>query len=90
MFVQWCAAESEEELLGNVDPTLADAAWGPEQFRDVPGPAFLFESAWPGDELEPENHLRVELEPGRYSVRAAYVEPNPHTSLMLVQLQRLG
>ncbi|MFI8786460.1 Imm21 family immunity protein [Streptomyces sp. NPDC055105] len=59
------------------------------QRRDVPGPVVLFDSAWPGDELESENHLRVELGAGRYSVRAAYVEPNPKTSLNLVQLRRL-
>ncbi|MFD4613102.1 immunity 21 family protein [Streptomyces sp. NPDC058451] len=89
LFVRWCAAESEEELLGSVDAALADAAWEPEQLWDVPGPVVLFDSAWPGDELEPENHLRVDLEPGRYSVRATYVEPNPETWLNLVQLQRL-
>lgn len=89
LFVRWCAAESEEELLGSVDAALAGAVWEPGQHWDVPGPAVLFDSAWPGDELEPENHLRVELGPGRYSVRSAYVEPNPQTWLSLVQLRRL-
>ncbi|MFJ9058267.1 Imm21 family immunity protein [Streptomyces sp. NPDC102409] len=89
LFVRWCAAESEEELLGSVDAALAHAAWEPERHRDVPGPVVLFDSAWPGDELEPDSHLRVELGPGRYSVRAAHVEPDPETSLHLVQLRRL-
>ncbi|MEV7282411.1 IS5 family transposase [Streptomyces sp. NPDC093111] len=89
LFVRWCAAESEEELLGSVDAALANAAWEPEQLWDVPGPVVLFDSAWPGDESEPEHHLRVDLEPGRYSVRATYVEPNPETWLNLVQLRRL-
>lgn len=53
LFVRWCAAESEEELLGSLDAALADAAWGPEHLWDVPGPVILFDSAWPGDEVEP-------------------------------------
>ncbi|MET7511892.1 immunity 21 family protein [Streptomyces sp. NPDC005480] len=89
VFVRWCAAESEEELLDSVDAALADAVWEPEQRWDVPGSVFLFDSAWPGGELEPENHLRVELKPGRYGVRGTYVEPNPRTSLILVQVRRV-
>ncbi|MGW1773731.1 immunity 21 family protein [Streptomyces sp. NPDC002104] len=89
LFVRWCAAASEEELLGSIDVALAEAVWEPEQMWDVPGAGVLFDAAWPGGELEPDNHLRVELEPGRYSVRAAYVEPNPETWLCLVQLRRL-
>ncbi len=44
---------------------------------DVPGDVVLFDAAWPGHESTRTEHLRVALEPGRYTVRAAYVEPGP-------------
>ncbi|WP_338704037.1 immunity 21 family protein (plasmid) [Streptomyces sp. Q6] len=89
VFFRWCAAESEAELLAGIDAALAEAVWEPEQRWDVPGAVVLFDAAWPGGELEPENHLRVELELGRYGVRGTYVEPDPQTSFILVQLRRL-
>ncbi|MET7983541.1 MULTISPECIES: immunity 21 family protein [unclassified Streptomyces] len=88
-FVRWCAAESEEELLAVVPAALVQAAWEPEVEWTVPGPVVLFDATWPGTASESTDHLRVELEPGRYGVRAARVEPGPETWVGLVQLRRL-
>ncbi|WP_374196325.1 Imm21 family immunity protein [Streptomyces sp. ISL-10] len=52
-------------------------------------PGVLFDSAWPGAELEPHNHVRVDIPPGPYLVRAAQVTPTPRTSFSLVQLAPL-
>ncbi|MFD7710505.1 immunity 21 family protein [Streptomyces sp. NPDC059785] len=88
-FVRWCAADSEGELLAGVPAALESAAWGAEVRWDVPGPVVLFDAAWPGRTSQRTDHLTVELEPGRYAVRAAYVEPGPETWVGLVQLRRL-
>jgi hypothetical protein len=88
-FVRWCAADSEGELLARVPAALDSAVWEPEVAWDVPGPVVLFDAAWPGKASERTDHLRVALAPGRYAVRAAYVEPGPETWLGLVQLRRL-
>ncbi|MET8451378.1 immunity 21 family protein [Streptomyces sp. NPDC005209] len=88
-FVRWSAANSEEELLAGVPAALDAAAWGDEVRWDVPGPVVLFDSAWPGDESERAEHLRVPLEAGAYAVRAAYARPGPETWVGLVQLRRL-
>ncbi|MGW7267973.1 immunity 21 family protein [Streptomyces sp. NPDC054842] len=89
-FVRWCAADSEAELLAGVPAALDAAVWEPEVRWDVPGPVLLFDAAWPGRVSEQTDHLRVDLEPGRYGVRAAHVEPGPETWLGLVQLRRLA
>ncbi|MFR0354065.1 immunity 21 family protein [Streptomyces sediminimaris] len=88
-FVRWCAAHSEDELLAGVPAALAAAEWGDEVHWDVPGPVLLFDSAWPGDQTERTDSLRVELAPGRYAVRAANARPGPETWLGLVQLRSL-
>ncbi|MFJ6054881.1 immunity 21 family protein [Streptomyces sp. NPDC092307] len=89
VFVRWVAAESEAELLGSVEAALEDAAWEDGQVWHVPGPVVLFDSAWPGSEVEPDNHARVELTPGRYEVRAALARPNLDTEFQLVRLVQL-
>ncbi|MCX5178470.1 immunity 21 family protein [Streptomyces virginiae] len=86
VFVRWVAAESEAELLGGVEAALEDVAWEDGQVWEVPGPVVLFDSAWPGSEVEPDNHTRVELTPGRYAVRAASARPNAETAFQLVRL----
>nr|WP_307934110.1 Imm21 family immunity protein [Salinispora arenicola] len=40
----------------------------------VDGPVVMFDSAWPGADVEPDSHLVVDLRPGSYRVRAAYRE----------------
>ncbi|MFE9762932.1 immunity 21 family protein [Streptomyces sp. NPDC005808] len=88
-FVRWCAADSAEELLACVPAALEAAVWEPDVHWNVPGPVVLFDAAWPGTASTRTDHLRVGLEPGRYAVRATYVEPGPETWVGLVQLRRL-
>ncbi|WP_405538872.1 immunity 21 family protein [Streptomyces sp. NBC_00075] len=88
-FVRWCAADSEDELLACVPAALAAAEWEADRVWETPGDVVLFDSAWPGKETDRTDQLRVGLAPGRYAVRAAYVEPGPETWVGLVQLRRL-
>lgn len=90
LFVRWCAADSEDELLAGVPAALAGAVWGDEVHWNVPGPVVLFDAAWPGGDAEDTDHVRVRLPPGAYTVRAAHAEPGPETWLGLVQLRRLA
>lgn len=89
LFVRWCAAESEAELLESVGEALEGAEWEPELVWTVPGTAVLFDAVFSGAEAEGEDHVLAQLAPGRYAVRVASVEPNPLTSVVLVQLRRL-
>jgi hypothetical protein len=89
-FVRLWAAESEDEVLAGVAAAFTSADWGQEVRWEVPGTVLLFDSAWPGNDTDRTDCLRVELEPGRYAVRAANVQPGPETWLGLVQLRRLA
>ncbi|MER6383763.1 immunity 21 family protein [Streptomyces sp. NPDC001250] len=89
-FVRWSAANSEAELLATVPAALDAAMWGSEVHWRVPGPVLLFDSAWPGQAADRTEHLRVPLEAGTYTVRAAYVQPGPETWVGLVRLTRLA
>ncbi|MER6027021.1 immunity 21 family protein [Streptomyces sp. NPDC001851] len=89
-FVRWSAANSEAELLDSVPGALDTAVWGSEVHWRVPGPVLLFDSAWPGGAAASQEHVRIDLQPGSYTVRAAYVQPGPETWFGLVQLRRLG
>lgn len=46
----------------------------------------LFDSAWPGAEIELDNQLHIALDPGRYRIRATYIK-DPGNWMVLVQLQ---
>jgi hypothetical protein len=88
-FVQWRAAASKDALLSRVPAAIEAAVWEPEVHWNVPGPVVLFDAARPGTASARAAHLRIALEPGRYAVRAAYVEPEPEMWVSLVQLRRL-
>ncbi|MGW0845783.1 immunity 21 family protein [Streptomyces sp. NPDC002787] len=88
-FVRRYAAGSEAELLAHVPAALDAAVWEPEVRWRVPGPVVLFDAAWPGDAARRNDHVRVELEPGHYGVRAAYVSTGPETRLGLVRVRPL-
>ncbi|MFF7331544.1 immunity 21 family protein [Streptomyces sp. NPDC090306] len=89
LFVRWCAADSEDELLAGVPAALDGAVWGDEVRWEVPGPVVLFDAAWPGGDAGGTDHVRVPLPAGPYAVRAAHAEPGPETWLGLVQLRPL-
>jgi hypothetical protein len=86
VFVRWIAADSEQELLDSIGAAVQAAVWQETLVREVPGALVLCDSAVPGDELEADDRLRVELAAGRYVVRAAQVTPRPRTALCLVQV----
>jgi hypothetical protein len=53
---------------------------------EVDGPVVTFDSAWPGTEVESDNHLVVDLHPSTYRVRATY-RADGDNRMILVQLQ---
>ncbi|WP_059080843.1 immunity 21 family protein [Streptomyces scabiei] len=75
--------------LADVPAALDAAAWEPEVRWRVPGPVVLFDAARPGGAVREGDHVRVELTPGRYGVRAARVATGPRTWLGLVRLRPL-
>ncbi|WEH19541.1 immunity 21 family protein [Streptomyces sp. VNUA24] len=75
--------------LADVPAALDAAAWEPEVRWRVPGPVVLFDAARPGGAVRKGDHVRVELTPGRYGVRAARVATGPRTWLGLVRLRPL-
>ncbi|MFE1511901.1 immunity 21 family protein [Streptomyces sp. NPDC058726] len=87
--VRWVAGDSEAELLGCVPAALHTARWQSEVHWKVPGTVLLFDAAWPGRHSGATDHVRLTLDPGRYAVRAARVQPGPETWLILVQLRPL-
>jgi hypothetical protein len=89
-FVRWFAGDSERELLARVPAALDTAVWGSEVRWRVPGAVVLFDAARPGERSTKAGHLRIALDPGRYAVRAAHVEPDPRTWIGLVRLTPLG
>jgi hypothetical protein len=87
-FVRWYCADSEQALLDGVEAAIDSAEWEAGIFWDVTGPVVLFEAAWSGAELDEEDHLRIDLIAGRYSVRAGHVAPDGSTSVGVVELRR--
>ncbi|MET7426396.1 Imm21 family immunity protein [Dactylosporangium sp. NPDC005555] len=89
LFLRWAAAYDEDDLVGAARRAVRDGvAWDADEVVRwvVDGPVVLFDSAWPGSELEPDNHLVVDLEPSAYRVRAAH-RTDGDNWMILVQLQ---
>ncbi|MEU7829719.1 Imm21 family immunity protein [Nonomuraea sp. NPDC049129] len=89
LFLRWAAANSETELVEAAKRALAvEPAWDDDEDLnwEVREAVVLFDSAIPGAELEPDERLIIDLEPGRYRVRATYTE-NEDYRMILVQLQ---
>lgn len=92
LFLRWSAADSEAELVSAARQAVHHGVtWDEDEdlFWDAPGSAVLFDSTWAGTELEPDNHLLVDLEPGRYRVRATSTKSDT-VWMILVQLQPHG
>ncbi|MDI1466105.1 Imm21 family immunity protein [Catellatospora sp. KI3] len=92
LFVRWAAAYDEDELVVAAGRLVQeDVNWdvSEELVWDVEGPVVLFDSAEPGADPEPGNHLVIDLEPGQYRVRATY-RAEGHNQMILVQLQPTG
>jgi hypothetical protein len=89
VFLRWSAADSEEELVAAAQQALqGHIAWDPDEdlVWEIQEPVILFDSAWPGAEIELDNQLCIALDPGRYRVRATYIK-DPDNRMILVQLQ---
>lgn len=88
VFLRGAHTGSDEEIATMARRVLPEIVWdADEDLRwDVREAVVLFDSAWAGTEIEPGNHLRIELEPGGYRVRAASCR-FPDNWLILVQLQ---
>jgi hypothetical protein len=86
LFVRWIFADSEAEVIRLVPDAVDQADWEDVGSWTTNGPAELFDAALSGDEAEPTGHLRVEVEPGTYRLRTAYVEIGDATTLGLVHL----
>ncbi len=75
LFLRWAAAYEEDDLVNAARRAIRDGVqWDADEDVGwvVDGPVVLFDSAWPGTELESDNHLVVDLHPGTYRVRATY------------------
>jgi hypothetical protein len=89
LFLRWAAAYDEANLVSAARRAVrAGVEWdADEDVRwQVDEPVVMFDSAWPGTELEPDNHLVVDLQPSTYRVRATY-RADGDNWMILVQLQ---
>ncbi|MGW5220037.1 Imm21 family immunity protein [Nocardia sp. NPDC004085] len=88
-FLRWAAADSEAELVAAAQQALQEhITWdqGEDLIWEIRESVVLFDSAWPGTEIELDNQLHIALDPGRYRVRATYIK-NPNNWMILTQLQ---
>jgi hypothetical protein len=90
MFVAWSAADSESAILAGLDAALADAEWEDGPTWDLTEAAILFDSAYAGERIDPRNRLRIDVQPGRYAVRHAYVVIDDRTQVVVVHLELKG
>ncbi|XVV08612.1 immunity 21 family protein [Actinoplanes sp. CA-131856] len=89
LFLRWAAADEEDDLVSAARQAVRNGVeWDADEDVRwvVDGPVVLFDSAWPGTELEADNHLVVELPPGTYRARAAH-RADGDNWMILVQLQ---
>lgn len=89
LFLRWAASYSESELVAAATRAVhGQIQWDEEEdvVWEVREPAVLFDAALPGSEIEPDNHLVVELEPGSYRIRARSLTDHGNW-MILVQLQ---
>ncbi|MFI6458396.1 Imm21 family immunity protein [Streptosporangium amethystogenes] len=81
--------DSETELIAAARRTLAGRPdWDDDEdlIWEARESVVLFDSAIPGAELEPDDRLVIDLDPGRYRVRATYTKDEDNW-MILVHLQ---
>ncbi|MEU7900300.1 Imm21 family immunity protein [Nonomuraea sp. NPDC049152] len=89
LFVRWAGAHSEAELVAAARRALAEQPdWDDDEdlIWEAQEAVVLFDSAIPGAELEPDDRLIIDFEPGRYRVRAIYTKDEDNR-MVLVHLQ---
>ncbi|MFH8382459.1 Imm21 family immunity protein [Kitasatospora sp. NPDC018058] len=81
------AAESAEATVAAAPRALQLAEWEEELVWEMTCRAtHPFDDHWTTEESAAEGRLRLDLPAGRHPVRAAFVEPDPETTLVLVRL----
>ncbi|MBG0826797.1 hypothetical protein HS041_03275 [Planomonospora sp. ID67723] len=89
LFVRWAAAYSETESVAAAKRALTGQPdWDGEEdlIWQVQEAVVPFDSTIPGAELEAADRLTIDLEPGRYRVRATYRQDEDNR-MILVHLQ---
>ncbi|WP_431904789.1 Imm21 family immunity protein [Nonomuraea sp. bgisy101] len=89
LFLRWAAAYSEAELVTAARQALvAEPDWDDDEDLkwEVREAVVLFDSAIPGAELQPDDRIIIDLEPGEYRVRGTYIKDEDNW-MILVQLQ---
>jgi hypothetical protein len=87
VFVRAIALDDDVNVETLVAELLPTAAWDEALTWRVTEPVVLFDSVYGGLDLANEEYLRIALQPGEYTVEAAYVE-RPDAYLILVRLVR--
>jgi hypothetical protein len=89
LFLRWVAAYEEDDLLSAARRAVREGVqWDADEdvHPVVDGAVVLFGSACPGADLEPDNHLVIDIRPGEYRIRATY-RTNGDSWMILVQLE---
>jgi hypothetical protein len=87
VFVRAVAMDDDADAEVMARDLLPGIAWQETVYWSVTETVILFDSVYSGLDLAANEHLRVDLAPGRYTVRAVYVEP-PDALPTLVHLAR--
>ena len=85
LFVGW-GGGSEDDAIRLIPEAVAAADWEDAGTWTTSGPAWMFNCAFAGEEMEQDAHLAVELAAGTYLIRTAYVETGKREDLTLVHL----
>jgi hypothetical protein len=89
LFLRWAAAESDVELIAAARKALREGVqWDDDEDLtwDIREPVVLCEAVWPGTKIEADNHLVIDIQPGRHRVRATYLTDDSNW-MFLIQLQ---
>ena len=86
IIVCWGCADSEADVIQALS-AIPEEVWSDTglSFQVGKTPLVLFDSAYPGENME--ESLRINLEEGQYAISTAEYEPNEETSLILHRLE---
>jgi hypothetical protein len=78
LIVQRMAITTQPDVLSVVERIWPSIEWRSVlNWSVIKSPLVLFDSAFPGEEIERAQLLRADVPPGRYDVRVSYFEPRP-------------
>lgn len=89
ILIRWVHANSESDVIEALEH-VPETVWQDTGLLLSVGrePLCLLDAAYPGSELEGDDHLTIQLPPGKYSIATAEYEPDSHTHLLLHRLTR--